>query len=46
MEKIMKYEDLYQPIKDEIENYYQNKKVSIKELQLEERHEAVVSRRI
>ena len=36
MEKIFKYENLYQPIKDEIKKYYENKKASNKKLQLED----------
>ena len=36
MEKIFKYEDLYQPIKDEIKKYYEKKKISNKKLQLED----------
>lgn len=36
MEKIFKYEDLYQPIKDEIKKYYENKKTSNNKLQLKD----------
>ncbi|MBN1365342.1 MAG: PilZ domain-containing protein [Syntrophaceae bacterium] len=36
MKKIIKYEDLYQPIKDEIMKYYENKKASDSKLKLED----------
>jgi hypothetical protein len=36
MEKIIKYEDLYQPIKDEINKYYSGKKASNPKLKLED----------
>jgi hypothetical protein len=36
MKKIIKYEDLYQPIKDEIMKYYKNKKASNSKLKLED----------
>ncbi|MCG6535980.1 MAG: PilZ domain-containing protein [Syntrophales bacterium LBB04] len=36
MEKIIKYEDLYQPIHDEINKYYDNKKIANNKLQMKD----------